>query len=317
MDAELSGALIALLVPLFFGTGMVFARVGLIHVPANTGNFVSLLAGWVVISAAAVVLYPGDLFKLTAAGVAWLAMIGIVNFPGGRLMNFTSIKLLGLLRANPLLAASPIISAVEGVVFLNEDLNMAVGTGTALVVAGVIITVSAEIRSRTRVPAVVVQGVQPDVAGGVIARHPQLAGYAAGITGAFAYGSVPVLGSIAVQDYAPPLVSAAYTMLFGFVVMGLMVGTRLPRDLSRTPWRSIVFVALSGVSMGIGVAFLYVSLSKASVVVISPVFALNPLVSLLLVHIFLQRLERVTLPLVVGTMMVVAGVVAVGVGTQL
>ena len=69
--------------------------------------------------------------------------------------------------------------------------------------------------------------------------------------------------------------------------------------------------------MSSGVSFLYLALSKAPVIVVSPVFALNPVVALVLAHFFLQRLERITLPLVLGTFFAVGGVVTVIVGTQL
>ena len=58
-------------------------------------------------------------------------------------------------------------------------------------------------------------------------------------------------------------------------------------------------------------ALLYFALSKAPVVVISPVVAISPLVSLALAHLFLQRLEKITVRTVVGTLLVVLGVAIV------
>ena len=50
MSSEFTGALIALLVPLCFGSGMLLARVGLVHIPPGAGNFVSLIVGWVLVA---------------------------------------------------------------------------------------------------------------------------------------------------------------------------------------------------------------------------------------------------------------------------
>jgi drug/metabolite transporter (DMT)-like permease len=105
--------------------------------------------------------------------------------------------------------------------------------------------------------------------------------------------------------------------MFGFLIMGAFVARRLPTDLHEAPRRSISMVALGGAFMAIGVAFMYLALSKAPVVVVSPVFALNSFVSLALVHVFLQRLERISRQLVVGTMLLVLGVIGVIVGSQL
>ena len=148
MSPEFTGALTALLVPLCFGTGMLLARVGLVHIPPGAGNFVSIIVGWVLIASITAVLHPDALFGITLGAFAWLAMIGIINFPAGRFLNFVSIKNLGILRANPVLAMAPIISAFEGVVFLDERLNWAIAGGTLLTVTGVIVAVYGEVMAR-------------------------------------------------------------------------------------------------------------------------------------------------------------------------
>jgi drug/metabolite transporter (DMT)-like permease len=316
MSDELSGVLIALLVPVFFGTGMVFIRVGLVHIPPNTGNFLSLVSGWVVITAAAAVLFPNDLTGVSLGILAWLAMIGFINFPIGRLLNFMSMKRLGILRANPILASSPIISAFEGIVFLKEEINIAIGGGTLVAVIGVVIVVSSEAKARG-ISAVAAAAATVPNPRGFTKRHPDLLGYLAAVGAAVAYGTIPPLGRVAVTELTVPLVTAAYTMMFGFLIMGPFVARRLPSDLREASRRSFLMVALGGAFMAIGVALLYLALSKAPVVVVSPVFALNALVSLVLVHIFLQRLERISRQLVLGTMLLVIGVIAVIVGSQL
>lgn len=331
MSTELSGALIALLVPLCFGSGMVLARVGLVHVPPGAGNFLSLVVGWALVASVTAILHPDALFGISLGAFGWLAMIGVVNFPVGRFMNFASIKHLGVLRANPILAMAPVVSAFEGAVFLGERVNWQIGAGTALAVSGVIIVVYAEVTARG---GGVSAPRRPATAGGrapgLAERRPQLFGYLAAACAAVAYGTVPLLGRIAVTGEAGnvpiigrfaaeaptlPLVSATYTMLIGFIVMGLFAAPSVPTAL-RAPRRSLAFVAMGGLAMSTGVSLLYLALSRAPVVVVSPVFALNAFVALVLAHFFLQRLERVTPPLVIGTVLVVAGVVAVILGAE-
>ncbi len=331
MSSELSGALIALLVPVCFGSGMVLARVGLVHVPPGAGNFLSLVVGWALVASVTVILHPDALFGVSLGAFGWLAMIGVVNFPVGRFMNFASIKHLGVLRANPILAMAPVVSAFEGAVFLGERVNWRIGAGTALAVSGVIIVVYAEVTARG---GGVAAGPRPATADGrapgLVERRPRLVGYLAAASAALAYGTVPVLGRIAVTGEAGnvpligrfaaeaptlPLVSATYTMLVGFIVMGLFAAPSVPTAL-RAPRRALAFVAMGGLAMSTGVSLLYLALSRASVVVVSPVFALNAFVALVLAHFFLQRLERVTPPLVIGTVLVVAGVVAVILGAD-
>lgn len=331
MSSELSGALIALLVPVCFGSGMVLARVGLVHVPPGAGNFLSLVVGWALVASVTVILHPDALFGVSLGAFGWLAMIGVVNFPVGRFMNFASIKHLGVLRANPILAMAPVVSAFEGAVFLGERVNWRIGAGTALAVSGVIIVVYAEVTARGGGVSAGPRPVTADGrAPGLGERRPLLFGYLAAASAAVAYGTVPVLGRIAVTGEAGnvpligrfaaeaptlPLVSATYTMLVGFIVMGLFAAPSVPTAL-RAPRRALAFVAMGGLAMSTGVSLLYLALSLAPVVVVSPVFALNAFVALVLAHFFLQRLERVTPPLVIGTVLVVAGVVAVILGAD-
>lgn len=318
MSSELTGALIALLVPVCFGTGTVLARLGLVHIAPGVGNFLSLVAGWVIIAAVTAALHPDTLFGVSLGTVGWLAMLGIINFPGGRFLNFVSIKNLGILRANPILAMSPIVSAFEGVVFLDERLNWAIASGTLLAVAGIIIVVSGEVAARggptpqPATPAPAPGAKRP----GLIERRPRLFGYLAAAGAACAYGTVPALGRVAVTDFTVPLVSATYTMLVGFIVMGMFSASSIPGTFRTAPRRALLLVALGGVAMSTGVAFLYLALSKAPVIVVSPVFSLTAVVSLVLVHFFLHRLERITLPIVLGTSCAVGGVIAVVIGTQ-
>ena len=321
MSPELTGALIALLVPVCFGTGSVLVRVGLVEIPSNTGNFISLVSGWIVMVTVALVLFPSDLVSVTVAGFAGLALIGFINFPIGRFLNFMSIQRLGVVRANPILAASPIISAFEGVVFLGEDINWVVGLGTVLAVAGVITVVTGEVTARggasVGAPPPSAPNTKPAMGvRGWLASRPKLIGYFAAVGGALAYGTVPALGRVAVTEIAAPLAAAVYTTLFGFLIMGAFVVKRLPGDLRRASRRSTLFVALGGLSMAMGVSMLYLALSKAPVVVVSPMFALTSLVGLILAHFFLRRLERITLLLIVGTVLVVMGVAAVIVGVE-
>lgn len=53
---------------------------------------------------------------------------------------------------------------------------------------------------------------------------------------------------------------------------------------------------------------MYFALSKAPLVMVSPIFAINPLITLLLAHIFLNKLEKITTRTVLGTILVVSGV---------
>ena len=66
---------------------------------------------------------------------------------------------------------------------------------------------------------------------------------------------------------------------------------------------------------GLAVTFLFQALSRAPVTVVSPINASSPLITLLLTHLFLRRLESINPLLVVGACLGVGGVVTVVLGT--
>ena len=116
------------------------------------------------------------------------------------------------------------------------------------------------------------------------------------------------------EEYAPPLVVTTVSLLFGTLVMLTLAG----RDMTgafRLSIKPLVALALAGISAGGAVIVLYIAVNRAPVSVVYPVAGINPLINLILVHLFLQRLERITLRVVGGTVLVVAGVILVVLGT--
>ena len=57
----------------------------------------------------------------------------------------------------------------------------------------------------------------------------------------------------------------------------------------------------------------YLALGQAPVVVVAPVTGTNPLFSIILAWVFLRQMERLTLRVVLGAVLVVAGVTVVSV----
>ena len=59
------------------------------------------------------------------------------------------------------------------------------------------------------------------------------------------------------------------------------------------------------------------ALEHGEVVVISPIVSVSPLITLVLAWALLRQLERITLPLVIGALLVVGGVALVAIGDTL
>lgn len=128
------------------------------------------------------------------------------------------------------------------------------------------------------------------------------------------YGATSLIARRIVSDYASPTVGTAFSLLFGALMVLILFHRHALGDVGRAPRRAWLLVALAGCASTWGVGFLFLALSKAPVVVVAPLDATSPLVSLVLTHLFLQRLERVTWRTVAGAALVVGGVVLIALG---
>ena len=142
---------------------------------------------------------------------------------------------------------------------------------------------------------------------------PTILGMISAFGAALAYGGSQVVGKKVVTEIAPPLVASLFALMFGALVLAVIFHRDIPQDI-KAPRKGFLFISLAGMASSGGVLFMFTALSHAPVVVVSPVASVTPLFSLLFTHIFLQRLERVTLRIIAGTLLVVLGVAVVTLG---
>jgi len=76
-------------------------------------------------------------------------------------------------------------------------------------------------------------------------------------------------------------------------------------------------VVLAGLASAFAIIAFGYALQRSDVVIVSPIVSINPLITLLLAQVFLPGLERVTKQVVVGTLLTVAGVVLVIMGSTM
>ena len=141
----------------------------------------------------------------------------------------------------------------------------------------------------------------------------ELLGYLYGLGTGVCYGASTVVMSTAVSDHAPPFVVAAIAMAFGTIMTVPLAGMGIPRAFQASP-KGFGMFALAGVTGGAGVLAILFGVKHSEVVVVLPLISVSPLITLFMARIFLRRLEKITITLVMGTLLVVAGTVLVAVG---
>lgn len=125
---------------------------------------------------------------------------------------------------------------------------------------------------------------------------------------ALSYGSSQVIARHAVTNLAPPLVGAFIALFWGTLGFALLSARNLgPRPTNLR--RGALYFVGAGVFSSMGVVLMFTALSRGKVVILSPVLATNPLFTLVFAAVFLQGVEQITSRAVVGTALVVAGVI--------
>ena len=139
-------------------------------------------------------------------------------------------------------------------------------------------------------------------------RRRTLWGYAASLGAVVGYGAAAVASRVLVDGHTTPLVASTYSLVFGTAMVAVLFHRGAGNALATADRRGWLFFSLSGVASAWGVGFLFYALQEAPVAIVSPISGAYPLVAIVLTHLFLQRLERVTARTVLGAILVVAGV---------
>ena len=141
-------------------------------------------------------------------------------------------------------------------------------------------------------------------------------GYISAVAAAVAYGINNIIIKKGVSDFASPLVGATIAFFFGMAFLLLAsLGNFGPSVKNNR--KGALFLALAGMSAGLGVSANYSALSLAPVVVVAPITSINPLITLILAYVVLRKLERITLRVIMGAILVVLGVILITLGRNL
>ncbi len=290
-----------------FASSAILTRQGMQAIFPLPGVMVSLFFS-LLFSTIMVLLFAfSDMGDIPKVAFYWILGLGVLNYVGGRSQNFLSVNLIGASRASLFVASQAPFAALFAVAFTGESMHVLVGLGTAGVVGGLIFASGTSILEGWRSDKIFVLG------------------YLMALGAGASYGATNVMAKQTLEVFDSPLIITMLSMVVGMVVLAPLVGVSAAqsgvhrdKDLGfpGSLW-AMRWVALAGVASGIAVISLYFAVQRADVVVISPIVSSSPLITLLLAHLFLARLERVTKRLVLGAVLTVGGVVLVVLGSQL
>ena len=288
----------SLLAALGFASGYSLIRVAMQRVSAPTATFFSVLTGAVLIMALALVVDLPEIKALKPVTLGWFALMGAMAYPVARLLNNTAITMVGVSRSSPLASLQPVFVFGLGMALLGERPNLQVSFGTFMVASGLVLVVLVGNTNSAREGLVNVRNL----------------GYLLAMGGSAAFASRDVISRHVVSSLAPPLVTAGFALTIGGLMLFVITHRDVVNSIRRIPGKYILLCGLAGIFSGLAVASLFQALSRAPVTVVSPISATSPLITLVIAHIFLRRLETIHPVLVLGTLLSVSGVALVVLG---
>lgn len=254
--------------------------------------------GAVVSTALALIFDLAEMRELPAIAYAWFFVLAVMGYPLGRLLNYTSIAMIGAARTAPIDSLRPLFAMGLAIAFLGERPGLLVALGTPVIVLGLVL--------------VIIGGTR----GGSQAAITNRLGFVLSVVGAFSFGGREVITRHVVSGIATPLLASAFGFLMGATMLSLMSVPVMSRSMKRPLMTSMGLCALAGATQALGNIAVFYALSQAPVTVVSPIYSATPLIVLVLSHVFLQRIEAVNWGLALGTLLSVGGVAMVIVGAN-
>ena len=281
--------LIALLAAMVYSLSFIVARRGLRYSNSATVTMVSFLVQCVIFGTA-VAVHGVPAWHWNAV---WLIVAAASFQPLVRQMTYLAMQKIGAARSGSLRATHPFWAGLIAVSLLGETLTLRLLLGNVTVIAGI--------------AAISWQGARVRLqASGWYVLLP--------LTAAFLAGVAFPLRRAALVLSPEPLFFAAVIGVVGLLLVG--AAQAVPGLAQRYVWdrRALWDFVAAGACEALGGAGILYALRGGEVVVIAPITATLPMWTLLGTVIFLRDMERVTRATILGTVLVVIGIVLVSTG---
>jgi len=287
----LSPNLLALIAAFFIAVARLLFRAGLDRLdPVVTTTVTSLVS---VLSACGFYYLLGGVEQWPLTGLLWFVGVGLAGGLSGRYFSLVSIKLIGLARTSVVIQTSLVWSAVMAVVFLDERMTLGVALGTMGIMCGTIFLAFERLETRERIPP-------------KYYLVPLLSALTFALSHALRKHGLSVLPS------APLGMGISNGVALFFMAAALSFPKReTPRSWERRP---LLIVVAAGVFNALADFFFWSAVKGGEVVKVIPINRLSVLMVIFFSWLFFRRQEMVTLRVVVGGVLSVAGAIAIVAG---
>jgi len=272
----------------FYALHNVLTKKGLRHSNPATAVITSLAINIILLWGVSLPSVPLD--SLASTGILMFILVGFFQPGLTRFLTYKGIETLGVTITDPIRASTPLFSAVLAILLLGERMTQPVFWATLVIIAGIAL-LSHRGGSIQKVRLLYI-------------LYPLLASFLAGLSQVlrkFGLGSVP-----------HPLLAAAVTATSSFAVAVLALwlsGKR--KETLRLNKECLPFFISAGVVVSLGMVSIYFALDLGKVTVVTPISSTGPLFALTLSALFLRDVEQVTVQVVLGACLIIAGVLLI------
>jgi uncharacterized membrane protein len=309
------GALLAVLSAATFALNNASVRRGVLTGTVGQAMAITVLLGVPLFFLAALVTgHLGAVTEFSPKALIALALAGILHFVWGRSCNYRATRAIGANLVAPIQQVHLIISLSLAIWLLGEQFTMLRIIGIALVLTGPSITMRERKRPVSDQKITAIDAEKPP------GFAPQYAeGYTFALLSAIGYGLSPILVRVGLEGkgLGVSLAGGLVAYIAATAVMGLVLlwpgnfRNALAVDRESAKW-----FTLSGVVVFVSQMFLYMAMSIAPVTVVSPVTRLSLLFRLHFARWINPQHEVFGGPVILGTVVSLAGAVALSLSTE-
>jgi uncharacterized membrane protein len=273
---------LALTAALLGAIATILIRQGLRESDPYTGFWINVIVGavtaWVAVAA------TGGPGPVTASAFAFFVLAGLVGTVAGRLLRFIAIERVGASVSAAIVNLNPLVATILAIALLGEHVTIPIVTGTLVIVAGTILL---------------------SMSGQHLGFHPRLLLYP--LLSATCFGMVAILRKLGLGG-AGPVIGMAMNVTTAAVAVAAFMLASGQRQTLICRGRPLAYFAVAGLMENVAVFLNIVALGMGTVSVVTPLYGTSPIFTLLLSFFFLRGIERLSHRVVIGTVLIVAGI---------
>ena len=275
---------LALVASFFTALSSVLATKGMRDSNADTANIVMTGVQTIVLS----LLLIHDIPEMNVVGLLWFSLAGISGSFIGRLLTLRSYNSFGVASSSALIGTSPLLATFFAILFLGEPLILPVVLGSVLVVVGIALINLKEGNLSIKWDSIYLP-----------------------VSAAFLYAISNILRKMGTNNLPHSVFGAQSSTFFGFItfILYLTVKDRFSEiNINRG---NIVWLISSGVCNAVAWIALTTALIRGSVSITTSIVYSYPLFSVFLSYLLLRDVESFNRFIVVGSVLIVIGVLVV------